>query len=177
MGMFVNRRDFSRAKMNSGYEPLPAGEYNVFIAKAQKMRWAGAGQKPVDMTGDNTPEDSQVFVKITFKVMTGEFTGRYHTINCNLWDEEGKRFDNDMSVFGELCKLSGVNPDTDNLTDLELKHFAITLKNNKDGKTDKNGNIYVNLVAIAFISDVEVSASKSEAQAEKEAAMDEDIPF
>ena len=85
--------DAAKVEPDSGFDPLPVGNYRVVISDtAEKVNSAGTGS----------------YVRLTFDVVAGQYMGRKLWENLNLQNPNKQAVDIAMSQLSAICRAIGV---------------------------------------------------------------------
>jgi len=92
---------------NTGFEPIPAGDYEVAIVSSE--------EKP-------TAQNDGSYIKLTIQVTEGEFKNRKLFHNLNLKNKSQQAVDISLSTLSAICRAVGKKTvdDSSELHDLPL---------------------------------------------------------
>jgi len=110
--------DASQERGVGEYDPLPTGGYLMILASSEK--------KPT--------QRGSAYFKFEFEVIDGEYTGRKHFENLNLWNENQEAVRIAKQTLASVCKAVNVlQPrDTSELHDIPMMVF-VKVKEDKEG--------------------------------------------
>lgn len=118
--------DFSQAKEQGDFEPIPAGEYKLMVENSE-MKTASSGSE---------------YLSLKFKVVEGQYKDRYVFANYNLWhnNDEPRRIAIDQ--FHTACMALAGKPAI-SIKDTNELHFktATAIVDIKDDGAYRNNRI------------------------------------
>lgn len=138
--------------MNSGFEPLPKGDY-VSVVK----------ESDIKVTAKKTGK----FIKLKFEVISGEFKGRFFWNNINFINPNDMTEEIAAKELGTLCRACGIRGPLQDTKQLHGKPIIVSLKITPANKDYPPGN-----APTGYVSAVQGGGSSDPAGGESGAPWD-----